>query len=140
MYMKANELMIGDWVFYGKQPYPYQVKLIGQNLVKLDGLDNSIELDEISPVLITPELLEKNDWKRHAMSDGFKELEYWTSPDKRIELRSNKNGYMCNTDDAWGLHIDNEDFETLGGGSVTHLHELQNAFNCNRYGFEWKLK
>lgn len=133
--MKSNELMIWNWVFYNKRPYPYQVKVIGQNLVKLDGLDNSIELDEISPVLITPKLLEKNDWKHHV----FGQIEFWLSPDRRVELRSNKNHDVCNSDAAWSLHIDDERFCSLGSGEITYLHELQNEFNCKHYEYEWQL-
>ena len=61
--MKTTELMIGDWVLWNT--YPMKVMMIGGRMVKLYNEDNSIEDEEISPMPITVELLEKN---------GFKEL------------------------------------------------------------------
>lgn len=54
--MKANELMIGDWVLEGGQ-YPH----------KVGGLDEQIDgmLPECySPIPLTPEILEKNGFKQ----------------------------------------------------------------------------
>lgn len=68
--MKANELMIGDWVY--DNDYPMQIteikfrrrgeppyKLIGS--LRGDGLEmENISLDYIEPIPLTPEILEKN--------------------------------------------------------------------------------
>ena len=61
--MKTTELMIGDWVLWNT--YPMKVMMIGGRMVKLYNEDNSIEDEEISPMPITVDLLEKN---------GFEEL------------------------------------------------------------------
>lgn len=46
--MKANELMIGDWVYYGKKP------------VKVLQLSEGKDYKEINPIPLTSEILEKN--------------------------------------------------------------------------------
>lgn len=48
--MKAEELMIGDWVFYGEKP------------VQVLQLSKGKDYKYINPIPITPEILEKNGW------------------------------------------------------------------------------
>ena len=69
--MKANELMIGDWVdFY--HPHEPEKKIVTRHrvtetfecgLVELNNHPNPVHADHIEPVKITPEILEKNGWK-----------------------------------------------------------------------------
>ena len=77
--MKATELMIGDWVCL-KDDTKYELPL------KVDGVltdDISIEgegflggVDEfIRPIPITPEILEKNGWKRNEIFMDIKASE-----------------------------------------------------------------
>ena len=61
--MKAEDLMIGDWVLHNT--YPARVNLIGNTMVKLWNCDNSVDVDDILPMPITTELL------KHT---GFEEL------------------------------------------------------------------
>lgn len=131
--LKANELMTGDWVRlvndYG---------IIRDMLLCLKPLDICRIWEGtyvVEPIPITGELLEDNSWKHHVLG----QIEFWLSPDRRIELRSNKNHDMCNSDAAWSVHIDDENFCSLGSGEVTYLHELQNEFNCKHYQFNWKV-
>lgn len=142
--MKANELMIGNRVLFNDTPYEIiEMNKYEAYLKDNDNCDNDrwVKIMDMEPIKITPELLEKNDWEHHVLGEenDKNKIDYWTSPDHRIELRSNKNHDMCNSDAAWGLHIDNVDFETIGSGEVTYLHELQNEFNCKHYEFEWQL-
>ena len=70
--MKANELMIGDWA---KTPKGfYKIISIQDNDVVFtdfrDGIDGSFELNEISPVEITAELLEVNGFEKQGF-DGW---------------------------------------------------------------------
>ena len=46
--MKANELMIGDWVYYGNKP------------VQVIQLSEGKDYKTIRPIPLTPEILEKN--------------------------------------------------------------------------------
>lgn len=73
--MKPKELMIGDWVMY--EGHPYQIRRIyGEDRDGNDypavciGKPNSIGLivegNEISPIPITPEILEKNGFEKNG--------------------------------------------------------------------------
>ena len=57
--MKANELMIGDWVYNTHNRQNEQVAEIGSGLVMLDYND-LYEYDEIEPIPLTAEILEVN--------------------------------------------------------------------------------
>ena len=66
--MKATELMIGDWV-YSASMTPRKVQYL--NYAKSDSIGVADHLNfesNISPIPITPEILEENGWK---------ETEYW---------------------------------------------------------------
>ena len=78
--MKANELMIGDWVWYNNQPHQIrQLGIFGENrdgddypavcVGKPNGVGLILERNEIEPIPLTPEILEKNGWY-HAKFDG----------------------------------------------------------------------
>ena len=56
--MKANELMIGDWVFNTHNRKPEQVQEIRERMVMLDYND-LYEYDEIEPIPLTEETLEQ---------------------------------------------------------------------------------
>ena len=80
--MEANELMIGDFVFhekygnaiienvdndFGDNP---SVKLISENIKHKDGYKSGYcwcDLDEIFPIPLTPEILEKNGFTKGGM-------------------------------------------------------------------------
>ena len=57
--MKAEELMIGDWVYNTHNRQNERVQEIGSGLVMLDYND-LYEYDEIEPIPLTPEVLERN--------------------------------------------------------------------------------
>lgn len=66
--MKANELMIGDWVY---RPDCYdQVKEIRQNgIIGLDSARGLIPFSELEPIPITIEFLERNKFKIDKVPD-----------------------------------------------------------------------
>ena len=78
--MKANELMIGDWVIFGDEPLKVQhiynngYDDIVAEIVE-DGTNEYGVYEEIkdvpvvycSPIPLTPEILEKNGWKRREV-------------------------------------------------------------------------
>ena len=71
--MKANDLtikdlMIGDWVYNTHNRQNERVQEIGSGLVMLDYND-LYEYDEIEPIPITPEILEKNGFKKDAFTN-----------------------------------------------------------------------
>lgn len=81
--MEAKELMIGDWVLHEGEPY--QIRQLGIYGVDRDGEDYPavcvgkpkgigliVERNEIEPIPITPEILEKNGFKVKEPESNFK--------------------------------------------------------------------
>lgn len=79
--MKATELMIGDWVLHDGEPYQIrQLGIYGENrdgedypavcVGKPKGIGLIIERNEIEPIPLTPEILERNGFVKQAY-DGW---------------------------------------------------------------------
>lgn len=121
--MEAKELMIGDWVFYSKKAFPYQIKLLGENLCKLDGIDDSVDLEEIYPVLLTEKTLKKSgfnvgqysSWTEHHTSYSL-----LSDKGRRIVIVDFKEGKL-NSMEVYGFLIDIESH------NIKSVHELQHA-------------
>ena len=73
--MKANELMAGDWVLIKRTPsceYPYKIcsinnySILGEEYADWIEVEagEEINLEEIKPIPLTAEILEKNGWKK----------------------------------------------------------------------------
>lgn len=69
--MKANELMIGDWLFYEGRfnAFPFKVEQITKRKVGYHAEPNEsrmhyITLSECQPIPITPEFLERNGFEK----------------------------------------------------------------------------
>ncbi len=95
--MKANELMIGDWVecvdsTHKKKVYA-QIDAIeeGQTciLVKLDNCNWFLDISFIEPILLTAEILEKNGFIRYGTSyilkESMFELTNPSNPDRYLD-------------------------------------------------------
>lgn len=91
--MKANELMIGDWVLYNETP---------QQILEISGIDDEVYLEtdelvhqsEIQPIPITQEILEKNGF---VQSPHFKEVYRIVNYDEYLRVGINmKNGRYLN--------------------------------------------
>lgn len=80
--MKATELMIRDWVLHEGEPY--QIRQLGIYGVDRDGEDYPavcvgkpegvgliVERNEIEPIPLTPEILEKNGWGYNNEDEKF---------------------------------------------------------------------
>ena len=61
--MKAEKLMIGDWVYNTHNDQPEQVYEIGSGLVML-AYNDLYEYDEIEPIPLTAELLMQNGFEK----------------------------------------------------------------------------
>ena len=75
--MKSTDLMIGDWVY---RPDCYsKVKEIRENgIIGLDHLRGIISFEELKPIPLTPEILEKNGFE--SCKEGYDigiPLLYW---------------------------------------------------------------
>lgn len=60
--MKQTELMLGDWVYNTHSRQNERVEEIGSGLVML-AYNDLYEYDEIEPIPLTPEILERNGFK-----------------------------------------------------------------------------
>ena len=61
--MKATELMTDDWVMNTHNQKPEQIREIRERMVMLDYND-LYDYDEIEPISLTPEILEKNGFEK----------------------------------------------------------------------------
>ena len=133
--MKANELMVGNWVLWKGKPVQvarvsgvvYEFGHIDVTLAHCNdnGILESHDIKSISPIPLTDEILGKNfERKEHGwqVKDCWK---IWANPNY---------GYILAT-----LVMDD-----FGGGSYepcipcTYFHELQNAMTVLRAGKEIK--
>lgn len=114
--MKAEDLMIGDWVLHDREPY--QIRQLGVYGVDRDGEDYPavcigkpkgvgliVERKEIEPIPLTPEILEKNGFVNYDEGD----------------LR-----YRLSCGDIIGIDILG-DFAYLEDADLKYVHELQHA-------------
>ena len=104
--MKANELMIGDLVIVNT--YPEKVKLIGETLIKVWNRDNSIDVDDVSPIPLNADIV--NQIHCHPKMAIF-----W---DDRRTKETGENWYelrIC-TDGDTALNME-----------IRYVHELQHA-------------
>ena len=123
--MKANELtskalMVGDFVMYNDEPC--QVETIREyGEVRLSGWSESVYLDDnIKPIPITKELLEKNGFERENLITSYN---HYTGIDNRVCLTNDF--YSMNSRNMWTAHIDSEDYCTIAHCELTYVHELQ---------------
>jgi len=110
--MKAKDLMVGDYVY---RPDCYtKVKEVRENgILELDYLRSLIGFNELEPIPLTPDILEKNDF-RGDESGRWELLDRFTE-DKLIILYEIANGFTLSTE---GLDI-----------GIQYVHELQHLFS-----------
>ena len=138
-----KELMVGDWVDRSGTP-PYY-KVIGINskttevLISQSGNDDETRKicwnDKLDPIPITPEILEKNGFKRTELC---------------YEYREKLGGYMGQavslttpaeiiyTDEGHCI-VSNPHIGRVFQGSVDHVHELQHIIKSCELSKEIKL-
>ena len=114
----AKYLMMGNWV------YDYVL----DKPIQLNNLSWAIDMGHRGGIEVTCELLEKIGFEERILGKGVKGGEDWVDYIFRPEPYKlevcDHGGYVC--DKRWHVHIDNAEFETLGGGYFTYLHELMN--------------
>lgn len=71
--MKANELMIGDWVAFRGHPYQYT----GQDIATMEECENRDALTDTTEIPLTAEILKKNGFtKCNVDDDGAVQYEF----------------------------------------------------------------
>jgi len=121
--MKANELMIGDWVVYdGDVEY--------QNPIRVEGMDISgyslitsdrddVGFDGVQPIPLTPEILEKNGFE----DVGSEVYECDVLP-FYIWLERDRHRLGIDIEDST---YDKENFAQMLRVPVSYVHDLQHA-------------
>ena len=139
--MKANELMIGDYVTFAdcqKDKYPsivkiWQINEAGEAFVSIDGNEALDEIDiddEIVGIPITPEILEKNGFKNDFYED-VSVADYHSIRVEGYSLRGKVDGWDDFLITSCNGNIDViTDFHGEFRGELQFVHELQRALRC----------
>ena len=122
--MKANELMIGDWVVYnGDTKYENPIQIEGMDIGRSEELITSdredVGFEGIWPIPLTPEILEKNGWEKCNTDD-----------DGSIQYEKEYGNINCN------LWLPTDKFPGLFGCSrrweeLTQFYDMVNELPCS---------
>ena len=139
--MEAKNLMVNDWVYRIDFKNPVPSKIIGIEVVNYDKMEYVVDvlnkngynvqlyLNEIKPIPITPEILEKNGFEKVLDEDGTECYRYYNSAaDGYIKISLYNGG-----DGDWSIEIINyekfDDNEIVYNNNFIFLkvHQLQHA-------------
>lgn len=139
--MNITKLMIGNWVWcgtnYGKVAEIFNLDndlLITVNerrnkyFEEINPFEITTNADDIRPTPLTEEFFEKNGFKKVDF-DYLKPNVMFESNDKRIQiidLTNSGEGY-------WNVHIDNEDYATIGSCDVKYVYQFQQLLQLCEY-------
>lgn len=124
--MKANELMIGDWVevpFLEGKPKIVKVEEILYDEInpEWDETENygGIKIKYVKPIPLTPEILKKNGFTHSFGDSDFYDYEKWEKKvdDKTIRVIKDHDGWFCRVD---------ENKLTRSMGIAPDVHTMQN--------------
>lgn len=134
--MKANELMIGDYVTFAdcqNDKYPsiikiWQINEDGESFASIDGgkaVDEITIDDEIVGIPITPKILEKNGIKLKEVGDnGISTPPEWRNRFEKWVLRTQwKDTFIWYDRTAKYWHL----YDNMGAAKLLYVHELQHA-------------
>ncbi|MBR1809620.1 MAG: hypothetical protein IJ776_09585 [Paludibacteraceae bacterium] len=113
--MKANELMLEDWVLY--ENTPKRILEIREEECLISISPNAyrlVHIDELFPIAITPEILNKNGFVFHDFVFG----DYWECYGLHIYGGNYADGHS-----NWNINCG-----TNVSMNVTYIHQLQHAF------------
>ena len=121
--MKANELMIGDWVLDGN--HIAQVVLLTCYGIIGTTFNESSNIEVVEPILLTPEILEKNGFVANKHVYPYPYYEYINEKDKLKVGFAFPQGNRTSYKDPW-VYVDSENV------FIEHLpcifvHQLQHA-------------
>lgn len=143
--LQARELMIGDWVWYDNQPYQIRrLGIFGENrdgedypavcVGKPTGIGLILERNEIEPIPLTPEILERMGFtveEEPKYDDTYTKDEY-TATMKCVDVRK------CNVEIKYktyrnDINIISHDYNNILqyrsiATQVMYVHELQHLF------------
>ena len=121
--MESNELMIGDWVRVKRTQKIVKVKEVKQSCIYTE--DNGYEYNEIEPIPLVPEIVEKNGFKPYVPENHLETVYSYQDVSKAVAdelyaLWPYRDGsfYLL-------LRIDGKDMVRM---DVHYIHQLQHAF------------
>lgn len=125
--MKANELMVGDIIAVNNTPL--QIAALGT--VKAGFIDAKGEMfyhyyDNIAPIPLTRDILEKNGWKYNEIIDELGVERYYTNEKAEMDIHIQEHGV---------LEIRVVDSRNI---ILKYVHELQHALKL--YGINKTIK
>lgn len=113
--MKANELMIDDWVYNKNIDKPMQVYPMMFSQMFRQKPDAKTEDYNIFPIPLTPEILEKNGWRNSAPDVWGKEyggfVFHWENRTGRFGMYD-----FRHLQEQWTMHF-----------QIKYTHQLQHA-------------
>ena len=122
--MKANELMIGDWVICTLGNTKEQVGELYETQVML-FYNDIYDYDEIEPIPLTAEILEKNGFRIDKEDTG--NLEYYCLGEVGVEtcvvVKKHALNALEDLDVIWSIYV--EDFAIYD--KIMYVHQLQHA-------------
>lgn len=129
--IKAEELMIGDWVMNTHNQKPEQVREIRERMVMLDYND-LYDYDEIEPIPLNDEILQKNGFRRvgerWGCGDELNSYYFGNGQDIDIHLPTNSDKYMLVIRD----HVSPDpDYQLIS--RLKYVHKLQHALKEYKY-------
>ena len=125
--------MIGDWVYNNHhkkniQLTAYDFFTHGHDAYGLQYLLYNSKPTvgrELEPIPLTEEFFEKNFIPNYKIL----QMEIFESEDKRIRIMD-----LTNSGDGyWNVHIDNEDYDTIGACDVKYVHQFQQLLRLCGY-------
>jgi hypothetical protein len=124
--------MIGDWVYSSFAKHPCKITHIGSFgygyiEVGVTGVFGLKDIASLSPIPLTEEFFEKNGF---VLDNEFLQLyKIYENKDKRIQVTDITNS----GDGYWNVHVDNEDYETIGSCDVKYVHQFHQLLRLCGY-------
>ena len=118
--MKEDDLMIGDYVFCCGI---LKVEEIRMNFITIIDDDSIIieEIGKIRPIPLTGTMILNSGFKEDEINKNYKQYVMGLG-DYRLFI----DGFSNSECKYWHCHIDNSKYESVGGGDLQYVHELQN--------------
>lgn len=140
--MRANELMIGNFIYIENRRVPEIVRvdridgkrLLCRSYDKAEAIEVSSKF--CNPIPITEEWLTKNEFKREY--DCICEYTYYIREIDGYFVEI-KIGCSNMGDDYVNCHIDNCDRNSAANADIQYVHQLQNLLNIMNIKFDIKL-
>ena len=132
--MQANELMTGDWVLIKRTPsceYPYKIcsinnySILGEDYADWIEVEagEEINLEDIKPIPLTAEILEKIGFHHHLIAERGFTREEWTLSDDYYDIVVSEW-----SDSIWVFRYECTEMNTPHEQRVFgYVHELQHA-------------